>query len=254
MVDQPYRTNPTSGVVGEAWELYKAHWRHFLAISFLVYLGMAALTALATAALTWVGAIVGLLLSVVGSFWVQGALVKAVEDVRDGRADLSVSETLAGVWPRLGSIIVAGLLAGIGIAIGFIFLIVPGLVLWTWWILVIPVVVLERSSAIDAFGRSRELVRGHGLAVFGVIVVTILVLIVAGIVIGLLLLPLADWLRSFVSNVISGALTAPFIAAAWTVLYYRLRDAHGEAAAPAAPVLGEPGSGAFTPPPAEPPA
>ena len=33
--------NPTSGVIGEAWNLYKAHWRHLLSISFVVYLAVA---------------------------------------------------------------------------------------------------------------------------------------------------------------------------------------------------------------------
>jgi hypothetical protein len=28
--------SPTSGVIGEAWNLYKAHWRHVLSISFVV--------------------------------------------------------------------------------------------------------------------------------------------------------------------------------------------------------------------------
>ena len=56
-------------------------------------------------------------------------------------------------------------------------LIVPGLVLMTWWVLIIPVVVLERTSAGAAFGRSRELVRGYGWNVFGVIVLTLLVLL-----------------------------------------------------------------------------
>ena len=44
-----------------------------------------------------------------------------------------------------------------------------GLVLLTWWILIIPVIVLEGTRAGEAFSRSRELVRGHGWSVFGVI-------------------------------------------------------------------------------------
>jgi hypothetical protein len=71
--------------------------------------------------------------------------------------------------------------------------------------------------------RRRELVRGYGWNVFGVIVLTILLLIGFSIVLGLILVPVADWLRDFISNVVSGTLTAPFIALTWTLLYYRLR-------------------------------
>src|ERR671914_195708 len=106
--------NPTQGVLGEAWGLYKAHWRHLLTISFVVYLAVA---------------VVNLLL---GLFWVQGALTRAVDDIRDGRADLSFQETFDRVRPQLGSIVVGGLLAGLGIGLGLLLFIVPGLVLLTW--------------------------------------------------------------------------------------------------------------------------
>jgi hypothetical protein len=217
--------SPTEGVLSEAWAMYKAHWRHLLSISFVVYLAVALINLILVAALTWFGAIIGAIISFVALFWVQGALVRAVDDVRDGRADLSLSETFERVRPQLGSIIVAGILAGLGIALGLILLIVPGLVLLTWWILIIPVIVLEGRRAGESFSRSRELVRGYGWRVFGVIVLTILLIIAFYIVLSLILIPVADWLRSFIQNVVGGALTTPFIATAWTLLYYRLRAA-----------------------------
>jgi hypothetical protein len=239
--------SPTEGVLSEAWGVYKTHWRHLLSISFVVYAAVAVIGLLLVLLLTWFGAILAAIISLVALFWVQGALVEAVQDVRDGRADLSLSETFARVRPRLGSIIVAGILAGLGIALGLILLIVPGLYLLTIWVLIIPVIVLEDTSAGVAFGRSRELVRGYGWGVFGVIVLTILILIAFSIVLSVILIPLADWLRSFIQQVISGTLTTPFIAVTWTLLYYRLREAK-EASAPAAVPPPE------APPPAEPPA
>ncbi len=196
--------SPTEGVISEAWVLYKAHWRHLLPISFIVYVTIAIIGALLTALLSWLGALIAVLISLVGLFWVQGALATAVEDIRDGRADLSLGETFSRVRPQLGSIVVAGVLAGIGVFVGLLLLIVPGLVLMTWWVLIIPVVALERTSAGEAFGRSRALVRGYGWNVFGVIVLTILLLLGFGIVLGIALTPFADWLQSFVSNIVSG--------------------------------------------------
>jgi hypothetical protein len=224
--------SPTQGVIGEAWRLYRAHLGHLLSISFVVYLGVALLSLVLTALLTWVGAIIGAIVSIIALFWVQGALVEAVQDVMDGRADLSLGETFQRVRGRIPAIAVASILAGLGIAVGLILLIVPGLVLLTWWVLIIPVIVLEGTSAGEAFSRSRELVRGHGWSVFGVIVLTFLLLVAFSIVLSLVLTPVADWLQSFISNIVSGTLTAPFIAVVWTLLYHRLR---GTAATPALP-------------------
>ena len=85
--------SPTEGVIGEAWGHYKAHWRHLLPIALVVYVAIAIIGALLTLVLGWFGALVAAIISLVGLFWVQGALVKAVEDIRDGRADLSLGET-----------------------------------------------------------------------------------------------------------------------------------------------------------------
>ena len=225
--------SPTEGVIGEAWGHFKEHWRHLLPIALVVYVAIAIIGALLTLVLGWFGALLATVISLVGLFWVQGALVRAVEDIRDGRADLTLGETFERVRPQLGAIIVAGLLAGLGIVIGFVLLIVPGLVLMTLWVLVIPVVVLEDSRAGAAFGRSRELVRGYGWNVFGVIVLALLLLLAFEIVLSIVLSPLDGWLQSLVSNIVSGTLTTPFIALVWTLLYFRLRAAKEPAAEPA---------------------
>ena len=217
--------SPTSGVIGEAWGIYKTHWRHLLTLSFVTYLIVAVLAALLAAVLTWFGVVIGLILTLVAAFWLQAALVKAVEDVRDGRADMSFQATFAAARPHLGSVIVAGILAGIAIAVGLVLLIAPGLYLLTIWSVIVPVIVLEGKSAGESFSRSRELVRGYGWGVLGVIVLTVLLLIGVEIVLGLLLSPLADWLQGFLSNIVTGTLTAPVFAIVLTLLYFRLKAA-----------------------------
>ena len=219
-------------MLSETWAVYRRHWQHLLPIAFVVFVALAVITAVLDAVLVdWAAGIAGAIIGIVGTYWLQGALVKAVEDVRDGRADLSLGETFAAVWPRVGGIIVASVLAGIGIFLGLLLLVIPGLVLMTWWVVIIPVLVLENASAGESFGRSRELVRGYGWNVFGVIVLTILVLIAAEIVLAIILSPLNDWVRSFVSHIVSGTLIAPFVAVAWTLLYYRLREAKARGSA-----------------------
>jgi hypothetical protein len=216
---------PTDGVISEAWGLYKAHWRHLLLFSFVVYIAVALIGVLLVSTLTWLGVVLAALVSLVALFWLQASLVKAVEDIRDGRADLSLGETFSAAREHLGAVVVAGILAGLGVAVGLILLIVPGLVLLTWWCVIIPAIVLENRSAGESFSRSRELVRGYGWNVFGVIVLVVLLLIGFQIVLSIILSPLAEWLESFVSQIVSGTLTAPFIAIVLTLLYFRLRAA-----------------------------
>jgi hypothetical protein len=236
--------SPTSGVIGEAWKLYKTHWRHLLSISFVVYLAVALIGVLLVAILTWVGAILAALISLVAIFWLQAALVKAVEDVRDGRADLSLGETFEAARAHLTPVLVAGVIAAIGIGIGFLLLIIPGIVLLTFWSVIVPSIVIEGKSAGESFGRSFDLVRDYFWRVLGVVVLTLLIYVGFEIVLTLVLNPLADWLKSFVSTIVSGTLTAPFFAVVLTMLYFRLSAATEQVA----PALAGPAEAA---PPAE---
>ena len=225
-------------ILGEAWALYRAHWRHLLPIALVVYILLSLLVLLLAGLLGWLGVIAGVFVSLAGVFWLQGALAVAVADIRDGRADLSIRDTLSRVQPRLNTLAVVGLLAAIGITVGLLLLIVPGLVLATWWAVVVPAIVLEGRGVLEAFGRSRELVRGNGWNVFGLIVLTFLVLLGAGIVVGLLLAlalsPLPEWLEQYVSDVVANTLFAPFVALAFTLAYFRLREGRELPSPPAA--------------------
>lgn len=234
------RMNPLSGIFTESWELYKAHWKHFALIALLIYALIAALGILLSLLLGWFGVVIAALVGIAGTFWLQGTLIEAVRDVRDGRADLSVSETLNRVFPVLNRIVVAGILLGIAIGVGLVLLIVPGLVILTLWIFVIPAIVIENRGIGESFGRSRELVRGNGWNVFGVIVLTFILLLGVSIAIGLILSPLDDWLASLIQQIVGNTLVAPFAIIVWTLAYYRLR-ALEEQPAPTEPAL-EPGA------------
>src|SRR5918992_3378457 len=128
------------GIIGRSWELYKAHWRHLIPIALIVYVLVSLLALLLVVLLGWAGAVAGFLIAVAGIFWIQGALVLAVDDVRDGRADLSISDTLGRVRPKLNTLTLAGLLAALGITAGLLLLIVPGLILLTIWLLIVPAI------------------------------------------------------------------------------------------------------------------
>ena len=216
------------GVLGEAWSLYKRFLGRFFLTALIVFAVLDLISALADQAAsdTWSSALlwglVAALVSVVGYFWVQAALVETVHDVRDGRADRSIGETYRAVQPQLPAVVIAGILAAIGITIGFILLIVPGLFLLTIWSMVIPVIVLERRSTGEAFSRSREVVRGHGWSVFGLVIVTFLIVAIASGVIRAIFAPLPDFLDAWLGGLVAHSVTVPFAAAALTTAYFAL--------------------------------
>jgi Membrane domain of glycerophosphoryl diester phosphodiesterase len=236
-------------ILGEAWALYQAHWRHLVTIAFVIYLLLAALALLLTLLLGPVGALSGALAAFAGMFWLQGALVGAVEDVRDGRADLSVRETLERVRPHLNRLSFAalGLLilfvaVAVLVALGFVLLVIPGIVLLAAflvflvrWSLLVPVIVLEGRTVFGALDRSQELVRGHSWAVARVILATVAILIGVGAAVSLSLSPFPNWVESTAGSLVAGSLTAPFTALAWTLMYLHLRPA--PAPIEASPVL-----------------
>ena len=169
-------------------------------------------------------ALITTVVSLVGTFWLQGALVYAVDDVRDGKVDSTVGEVFERVRPRLGTLIVAGILAALGIALGLVLLVVPGLILLTWWCLIVPVIVLEGKPVGEAFGRSRELVRGHGWTVFGVVIITAILSGIASGIIQSLFFFLGSFLRYWIGGTIASAVVGPFLAIALTLMYFRLRE------------------------------
>ncbi len=217
--------SPTDGVIREALDLYKKHFAHLFIVAFVIFAAIAVLQAAAASIDSILALLIVSALSVIGYFLVQAALVEAVSDIRDGRADLSVGETLSRGGARIGSVALASIVAGSAIGLGLLLLIIPGLVLLTWWAVIVPVIVLERVAAFDSFSRSRELVRGWDFKVFGVIVLEALLLIAVTLILGLVMAPLPDGLQAFVSNILSGSVTGPFSALISTLLYFRLKEA-----------------------------
>ena len=227
-------------VLDEAWTLFTRFFLRFFVLALVVFAVVNLLFALIVEAISsdnggrafWL-AILGLATAVIGTTWLQGAFVYAVQDARDGSFDATLGEVFSRVSPSILPLLVAGLLAGLGIVAGLILLIVPGLFLMTIWAVIAPVIVLEKRPAFAAFGRSRELVRGHGWTVFGIVVITGLLTGIASSILQAAFSFLPRFLEILVGGTIAQAIVAPFSAIALAITYFRLRDAHGGEPAPA---------------------
>jgi hypothetical protein len=215
-------------IIGEVFRIYRDQAGVLLPVA-LVLFGIDAIIgyALGEGALTIIASVA----SVVISTFYQGMVVQLVRDVLDGRRDSSVGDLLGSVSPVVLTLILISLLAGIATVVGFIALVIPGLYLMTIWAVVAPVVVVERPGGLDAFGRSRALVRVHGWQVFGVIVLIIVIVLAVAIATGILITSVGD-AGGAVAGWILSVLAAPISALAAAVLYFALRVAHGEPARP----------------------
>jgi ABC-type multidrug transport system fused ATPase/permease subunit len=234
-----------STIIGRAFAIYRTQVGTLLAGAALIYLAQFVVNLVLPDSLDWIGSIVSLVLTA----FFTGMVVMLVRDLQDGHRDSSLGELFSSVTPVLVPVIVVSILFGIGVAIGFVLIIIPGLILLTIWSVVIPVTVVERPGILAAFGRSRELVRGNGWQVFGTILLVWLIAIVVGALGGLLASAFGGVIGALIVAII-GALIAPVIALTAALIYFVLVEGRQPAAADtwttSAP---EPPAGTSTPPP-----
>ncbi|HWX75697.1 MAG TPA: hypothetical protein VNZ05_10340, partial [Solirubrobacteraceae bacterium] len=166
-----------------------------------------------------------------------GMVVELVSDVQDGRRDATVGQLLGAVRPVVGPLLLVGLVAGVGIVVGFLLLVVPGLILLTVWSVAAPVVVLERPPGLQALARSRELVRGNAWQVFRVLFVLYVIVFIVSAALEIAAESAGSG-AGIVVRVVVGVLTAPLSALAAAELYFALRRDERGGLAEEAPATG----------------
>lgn len=110
--------------------------------------------------------LLSLILSVAFAMLTQGALVRATIAHSEGRkAGFAESATagLAVVVP----LFLLSIGSGLGIVVGMMLLLVPGIILYVMWSVAAPALVEENLGIFEAFGRSNDLTRGARWKIFG---------------------------------------------------------------------------------------
>ncbi|HET6507797.1 MAG TPA: hypothetical protein VFG42_13490 [Baekduia sp.] len=206
-------------VINRALQIYRDQIAVLLPAALVVF----AIQAIVVVAFSNVLGVVVSVVSMVLSTFYQGMVVELVQDVQDGRRDQSVQGLFASVTPVLITLIAAAIVNGLGVAIGLVLLIVPGLFLLTIWSVVAPVIVIERTRLLEAFRRSHDLVRGNGGPVFVVILIVFVGLAVANFLVAVLTHGLGDGASAAITWLFNAA-TAPISALTAAVLYFTLRE------------------------------
>jgi hypothetical protein len=221
------------GVIGEAFDLYGKHPGPLILAAAAVFVVSGLVQGLLNEADSTIIRFLGSIVSLIAWTLFTGFVVSLVADVREGKTNFTAGELLSSGWHAVPRLIGYGILFGIAVGIGLLLLIVPGLFLLTIWAVGVPAIVVERAGVIEAFGRSHQLVKGHGWTVFGAIVVAFLILWglgFAAIVIGA---AIGDAAGAIILAIIVNILAAPFAALISSVLFFELRGLESGSAAPA---------------------
>jgi hypothetical protein len=209
-----------SEVLGEAFALYRRLFRRSVVVAGLIFAVVALAQALAARSGTAIALFVSLLLSLVGGLLVQGALVEVVRDLREGRPPAPVNEYYDRTRGRLGTLVGASIAYGFGVLVGFLLLVIPGLIAIARWSLIVPLVMIEKLGWRDAFRRSSELVRGQTGRVLALVVIADIIVAVVSSFFSFL----PGFVGAWVGGTVAGAIAVPFEAYVLTVLYYRLSE------------------------------
>jgi hypothetical protein len=213
-----------SAVLGDALQVYRRLWQRSVVVAGAVFVVIALADALATRSSSFGTTFVSLVLALVGGLLVQGALVEVVRDVHEGRRPERSRVYFDRTRGRLGTLLGASLLYGIVVVIGFLLLVVPGLIAVARFSLIVPLVMIEGRGVRDAFARSAELVRGNTGSVLVVVLVANVIASIAGAIVTVAFGFLPQFGAVWVGGTVAGAVAVPYEAHVLTVLYYRLTE------------------------------
>ena len=173
----------------------------------------------------------------VGLYWLIWLCSLPVSLVATAAITISVADICLGNVPSLArsykkvfavmwKLLATNILQVAIIFIGFILIVIPGIIAMLWLIFTPSVVILEGLGGFAALKRSKDLAHGYNWRNLGVILLLIIILVVIGAIIGAILGLLGLTTHAFlfrvfqaVLNLIGGSITLTMI----VLLYYDLR-------------------------------
>ena len=178
-------------------------------------------------ALIAVSSVINLLLY----FVINGALVRATIVAANGGRS-SLGESLGAGLRLLGPLIGLGIVFGLGVGFASVLLLVPGVILYVWWSVSVPVLVEERPGILASLGRSRALTKGARWRIFALHLLIFVALMIVSAVAGLFAIAglrggvpsTGTTLLLALFQAVVGTLWQACLPAITTSLYLELRD------------------------------
>ena len=230
------RARDISALFGDSLRVYGGHFGVFIALSAAVVvpaavvvqgIGLEQLTAsyddTPTLAQAAVPTVVGFL---VVTPLVTAICIHALRSVAAGER-IGAREALVAGFEAFTPLFFAVVLAALGIALGFLALIIPGIYLAVRWFFVPQAVVIDGERGPGALTRSSAVVQGFWWSTLGLVIVVNLAVAIPALIVSAPFTAIADstdraiW--SLAGTIVAECVTAPFAALFSTFLYYDLQ-------------------------------
>jgi hypothetical protein len=242
------RPMTTGELLDQTFRLYRTNFPLFVGIAALPNLGVLAVGVITdgfrqTGALTSTRGSSAIIAAVVGAIVMyvvylaaiaasQAATVAAVSAVHLDKP-ITIGESFSRIKKQLPRLMGVMIGTWIGIGLGFLLLIIPGIILSLKWALAIPVAVVENASLSVATSRSSDLTQGHRGRVFVIAFLCLVLIYIVTIIINFPVLAVAGanaarhgtmpfWLKGVarVCAFISGSLVGPVLTIAFSLMYF----------------------------------
>ncbi len=164
--------------------------------------------------------IIAAAIAVIISAVLQAAILRgAAQATIDDPVDVEASYRWG--FRHLWSVLLVALLVGLSVGIGFILLVIPGIIFLVFFVVSVPALVVENRRGTQAMKRSWSLVSGHFWHALGVILVAAIITGAVGGIIGAI--GGSNWVLRWIFTAIGEIITSPFTALVSVLLYLDLR-------------------------------
>lgn len=160
------------------------------------------------------------LLSVIISAILQAAILRGAAQATLGDP-VDVEASYRWGLRRFGSVLLVSILVGLAVAVGFLLLFIPGIILLVMFSVAVPAVVVEGKRGREAMGRSWRLVSGHFWHVLGVIVVAFIITAVVTAI--FTAIGGSNEVLTVILGTVGQVIVAPFTALVTVLLYLDVR-------------------------------
>ncbi len=159
--------------------------------------------------------VIGVTVAIALFTWLTAAMYSQAKTVVESNPK-PIKELLGLGWQIAAKLFVTMLIYSLLVGLGFLLLIIPGVILMVWFWLTMPVLLWEGKSGWSALTRSRQIVQGKFWRVLGYVLFPILIIIILQSIIGLVT-------DSLVVNVVSSIASIPlsFIMSLYVFLAYK---------------------------------
>jgi len=234
MTDYTPATVPTASIrVGEvfrrAFEVLLGDFGKFIALTAITWSPYLLLTLLTlspgdpgggTLALLGLTGILWGVLTILGQ---AAILYGAVQKMRG--QDFTIGASLGRGFGRFLPILGLFICLGVAVGLGFVLLVIPGVMLAVMWYVALPACVVERRGPIESLQRSGFLTKGNRWRIFGIAVVIYIVNTVVQLVVAQVLSAIAGQMISALGVFAWMSLLQAFSAITVAVAYHDLRVA-----------------------------